>query len=115
MRLKDLVIKAIENLMKEGKKEFTSTEIYNEVEKIEPGRKKSSVFSTLSSIAVQGELIEKTGRGRYRLSPEGRVKIVEMETRELIPSLIKMLRQEGLTNRKIREIIMESLKILDDE
>ena len=126
MTLKDLVRKAVEELVRQGKEEFTVDEIYREVEKIEPGRKRESVLAVASGLVVgskhpvykrEDQFLEKVRRGVYKLHrpiekipKRGRRKKEEEEEEDRILSLIKALREKGFSND---EIVDRLLKVVD--
>jgi len=125
LTLKDLVRKAVEELVSQGKEEFTVDEIYREVEKIEPGRKRESVLAVASGLVVgskhpvykrEDQFLEKVRRGVYKLHrpieeiPKRGRRKKEEEEEDRILSLIKALREEGFSND---EIVDRLLKVVD--
>lgn len=77
MTLKEAVVRAIEQLMIEGKKEFTSEEFFQKLIKVDPTKKgkRASALAMLSQL-VKGhqtkvyptQILEKRGKGRYRIT-----------------------------------------------
>ena len=75
MTLKELVVRAIEQIIIKGKKEFTSEEFFQELIKLDPTRKdkRASALAMLSQL-VKGhktvypaQILVKRGKGRYRI------------------------------------------------
>ena len=76
MTLKEAVVRAIEQLIIDGKEEFTSEEFFQRLVKIDPTKKdkRASALAMLSQL-VKGhqtkvypvQILEKRGKGRYRI------------------------------------------------
>ena len=75
MTLKELVVRAIEQIIIKGKREFTSEEFFQELIKLDPTRKdkRASALAMLSQL-VKGhktvypaQILVKRGKGRYRI------------------------------------------------
>jgi len=73
--LKELVVRAIEQIIIKGKREFTSEEFFQELIKLDPTRKdkRASALAMLSQL-VKGhktvypaQILVKRGKGRYRI------------------------------------------------
>lgn len=127
MTLKDLVRKAVEELVSQGKEEFTVDEIYREVEKIEPGRKRESVLAVASGLVVgskhpvykrEDQFLEKVRRGVYKLHrpieeiPKRGRRKKEGEEEDRILSLIKALREEGFSDEEIVNRLLEAVDLI---
>ena len=76
MTLRELVIRAIEELMVQGKSEFEAAEICEEALKIDPERKRRSVLGTLPGLVVgrrhpvyteADQFLEKVRHGVYQM------------------------------------------------
>jgi len=127
LTLKDLVRKAVEELVSQGKEEFTVDEIYREVEKIEPGRKRESVLAVASGLVVgskhpvykrEDQFLEKVRRGVYKLHrpieeiPKRGRRKKEGEEEDRILSLIKALREEGFSDEEIVNRLLEAVDLI---
>jgi len=75
MTLKELVVRAIEQIIIKGRVEFTSEEFFQELIKLDPTRKdkRASALAMLSQL-VKGhktvypaQILVKRGKGRYRI------------------------------------------------
>ena len=130
MTLKELVRMAVEELLKEGKEEFTVDEIYERVEMIEPGRKRESVLATISGLVVghkhpsygrEDQFLEKVRRGVYRVyRPERsrkkrRKKERKEEAEELIDGVVTILEGKGFSPDEIAEMLERRAKALKGE
>jgi len=129
MTLKELVRVAIEELVRRGKEEFTTDEIYREVEKIEPGRKRESILATASGLVVgskhpvykrEDQFLEKVRRGVYKLhKPLEEISRRKKEDRrekkeDRIISLIKNMREEGFSDEEIVSKLLEAVDLIFD-
>jgi hypothetical protein len=52
MTLKEVVLESVERLLAEGKREFTTSEVYEKVLEIDPSKKRRSILATLSGLTV---------------------------------------------------------------
>jgi hypothetical protein len=78
MSLKAIVQQVIHGLIASGQTEFTADEVYERIAQLDPNAKRYSVFSFIqgfskgsrfAAIKEEEKILEKTGRGRYRLAP----------------------------------------------
>ena len=121
MTLKELIRKAVEELVRQGKEEFTTEDIYQEVKKLEPERKRESVLAALSGLVVghkhhfyksEDQFLDKVRRGVYRLYDEARDKKRRDEAEELITWTVITLTGRGFSNKEIAEILEKKAKRL---
>lgn len=77
MTLREVVADAIEQLMIEGKREFTASEICEKALEIDPSQKRRSVLGTLPGLIVgrrhpvytlEDQFLERVKHGVYKLS-----------------------------------------------
>jgi len=129
LTLKELVRMAVEELLREGKEEFTVDEIYEKVEMIEPGRKRESVLATISGLVVghkhpsygrEDQFLEKVRRGVYRVyrsggSSERKKKGSREEAEELIDGVVTILEGKGFPPDEIAEMLEKRARALRGE
>jgi len=124
LTLKELIRKAVEELVRQGKEEFTTEDIYREVKKLEPERKRESVLAALSGLVVghkhhfykrEDQFLEKVRRGVYRLYDEARDKKRKDEAEKLITWTVITLTGRGFSNEEIAEMLERKAKRLRGE
>ncbi|RKY02965.1 MAG: hypothetical protein DRJ51_05900 [Thermoprotei archaeon] len=124
MTLKELIRKAVDELVKKGKEEFTTEEIYQEAMKIDPSRKRESILAALSALVVgrkhhfytrEDQFLEKVRRGVYKLYDEDRNRRKREEASKLLDGVIIMLEGEGFSDEEIAEMLEERVKRLRGE